>query len=66
MRLKAPVKDTAGRIVDPGDMLIFPAGAAPIHGRQILYFRDPVFARRATVPPPPIPSRTTVPPFELA
>lgn len=66
MRLKAPVKDTAGRIVDPGDMLIFPAGAAPIRGRQILYFRDPVFARRATVPPPTTPSRTTVPPFELA
>ena len=47
MRLKSPVKDAEGRIVEPGDMLIFVSGHAPIQGTQSLYFRDPVFAERA-------------------
>jgi type IV secretion system protein VirD4 len=33
-------------------MVIFLAGEAPIRGTQILYFQDPVFSRRATIPPP--------------
>jgi type IV secretion system protein VirD4 len=39
-------KDAKGRI-SPGDMLIFTAGNPPIYGRQILYFLDPVFSKRA-------------------
>jgi type IV secretion system protein VirD4 len=71
MRLKAPEKDESGRITESGDMLIFPAGMAPIRGRQILYFRDPVFSQRAAIPPPasgttrPL-SQAAQPPFEVA
>lgn len=36
----------------PGDMLIFIAGRAPIYGRQILYFLDPVFSERVKTPAP--------------
>ena len=33
-------------------MLIFISGHYPIYGTQILYFTDPVFAKRADLPPP--------------
>lgn len=38
--------------ITPGDMLIFTAGRQPIYGRQILYFKDPVFSKRAKMKPP--------------
>jgi type IV secretion system protein VirD4 len=68
LRLKAPKKDDRDRIVEPGDMLIFVAGHAPIFGAQSLYFRDPVFRERAKLPPPDtdvIPGRRQVTPFKL-
>jgi type IV secretory pathway TraG/TraD family ATPase VirD4 len=34
-------------------MVVFVAGEPPIAGTQILYFTDPVFARRAAIPVPP-------------
>lgn len=53
MRLPGPVKNASGdRILTPGDMLVFAAGFPPIYGRQILYFHDPVFSRRARIPAP--------------
>lgn len=52
MRLPGPEKDSQGRVIKPGDMLIFTAGQPPIYGRQILYFFDPVFSSRAKVPVP--------------
>ena len=52
MRLPAAKKNAAGDIVEPGHMLIFAAGHAPIYGRQLLYFVDPVFSARSRVPPP--------------
>jgi len=52
MRLPGPRKDAEGRILDPGDMLVFAAGHAPIYGTQMLYFRDPVFRARARLPAP--------------
>jgi type IV secretion system protein VirD4 len=52
MRLPGAVKDAAGKIVRPGDMLIFAAGSAPIYGRQILYFQDETFDARAKIAPP--------------
>ena len=52
MRLPGAVKDASGQIVEPGHMLVFVAGHPPIYGRQVLYFRDPVFAVRARVAPP--------------
>lgn len=39
-------------VMQPGDMLIFAAGYPGIYGKQILYFTDPVFLRRARVTAP--------------
>jgi len=52
MRLPGPEKDSQGRVLKPGDMLIFTAGQSPIYGRQILYFFDPVFSSRSKIPVP--------------
>ncbi|WP_022660082.1 type IV secretory system conjugative DNA transfer family protein [Desulfovibrio desulfuricans] len=52
MRLPGPEKDNQGKVIKPGDMLIFTAGQSPIYGRQILYFFDPVFSKRSKVPVP--------------
>lgn len=52
MRLPGPEKDSQGRVIKPGDMLVFTAGQSPIYGRQILYFFDPVFSARSKVPVP--------------
>ncbi|GHV49800.1 conjugal transfer protein TraG [Deltaproteobacteria bacterium] len=52
MRLPGPEKDAQGRVIKPGDMLIFTAGQSPIYGRQILYFFDPVFSARAKISAP--------------
>jgi type IV secretion system protein VirD4 len=52
MRLKSPAKDDRDMIVEPGSMLIFVAGHAPIYGTQSLYFRDPVFSARVKLPVP--------------
>ena len=52
MRLPAARKDTQGQVLEPGHLLVFVAGQAPIYGRQILYFRDPVFQQRARIPAP--------------
>jgi type IV secretion system protein VirD4 len=52
MDLKKPRKGEDGQIIESGAMVIFMAGERPIFGTQILYFLDPVFARRATIEPP--------------
>jgi len=52
IRLPAVQKDAHGQIPEPGYLLIFMAGQAPIHGRQILYFRDPAFQQQAQVAAP--------------
>lgn len=52
LRLKSPKKDGRDFIVEAGEVLVFVAGHAPIKGTQTLYFLDPVFSRRAKVPPP--------------
>ncbi|MBQ4133808.1 MAG: type IV secretory system conjugative DNA transfer family protein [Desulfovibrionaceae bacterium] len=54
MRLPGAVKDADGKVIAPGDMLIFVAGQSPIYGRQILYFLDPVFSERAKIPAPEV------------
>ncbi len=51
MRLRAPRKER-DRITEAGELILFAAGMPPIRGSQILYFRDPIFAWRASVPPP--------------
>jgi len=53
LRIPGPEKSPDGsKILVPGDMLILPAGAPPIYGKQILYFKDPVFDGRSRIPPP--------------
>ncbi len=52
MRLKGPRKDRGDAITEPGDMLIFAAGHAPILGTQALYFQDAELAVRARLAPP--------------
>lgn len=53
MRLPGLAKDEKGNVT-PGDMLIFTAGYSAVYGRQILYFRDPIFLDRAKIPAPGI------------
>jgi type IV secretion system protein VirD4 len=38
-------------------MVIYVAGRPAIYGKQPLYFQDPVFMARASVPPPAISDR---------
>lgn len=52
MTLPGAKKDTNGGVISGGDMLVFIAGESPIYGKQILYFKDQVFADRAKVPTP--------------
>lgn len=53
LRLPGAVKSQDGKnILEPGDMLIFPAGSPPIYGKQILYFKDPIFDARSKIKAP--------------
>jgi type IV secretion system protein VirD4 len=58
MRLKGPEKDSDGRILVPGDMLIFIAGYAAVYGKQMLFFLDREFLRRAKINAPERSGRT--------
>ena len=51
LRLRGPVKKGSD-IVKAGDMIVMVAGFAPVYGRQILYFKNPVFLERAKLAPP--------------
>jgi type IV secretion system protein VirD4 len=55
MRLPGPRKTDAGAILEPGNLLVFVSGRAPIYGVQPLYFRDRTFVQRASIAPPPMP-----------
>jgi len=52
MALPGPKKNSAGDIEEPGEMIIRVAGAAPIRGRQPLYFFDDTFLARARISAP--------------
>jgi type IV secretion system protein VirD4 len=52
LRLPGPEKNGQGHITKAGDMLVFVAGFPAIYGQQPLYFADPIFAARATMPAP--------------
>jgi type IV secretion system protein VirD4 len=53
MRLPGAQKSQDGQqIIAPGDMLLMVAGYPPIYGKQILYFKDPIFDRRSKIPAP--------------
>ncbi len=51
--LQGPKKDSTGKIISAGDMLIFISGQNPIYGKQILYFTDPYFSNAAKIVEPP-------------
>ncbi|MGC9217593.1 type IV secretory system conjugative DNA transfer family protein [Acidithiobacillus sp.] len=51
LRLRGPEK-RGSDIVKAGDMLILVAGFAPVYGQQMLYFKDPVFLKRAQIAAP--------------
>ncbi|MHB1678844.1 MAG: type IV secretory system conjugative DNA transfer family protein, partial [Sulfuriferula sp.] len=51
LRLRGPVK-RGSDIEQAGDMIVMVAGFAPVYGRQILYFKNPVFLERARIAPP--------------
>ena len=54
MRLPGPRKTDDGTIVEPGNLLVFASGKAPIYGVQPLYFRDKTFMQRASIQPPEV------------
>jgi type IV secretion system protein VirD4 len=54
LRMPGPVKGADGLIEKPGDMVIYVAGYPAIYGVQPLYFKDPVFQARASIPPPKV------------
>jgi type IV secretion system protein VirD4 len=58
MRLKGAEKDAEGRILVPGDMLIFVAGHPAVYGKQMLFFLDKELSRRAALPAPEYSGRT--------
>ena len=51
-RLRPPKKDTTGKIIEGGDVILLRTGLNPIFARQILYFQDPYFAQKAGIPAP--------------
>lgn len=52
LRMPGPRKNAVGEIDEAGDMVIYVAGHPTIYGKQILYFKDPVFQARAAINPP--------------
>ncbi len=50
--MPGPLKNDQGEIEKAGDMVIYVAGYPAIYGKQPLYFKDPVFLARASVPAP--------------
>jgi hypothetical protein len=51
MRLKGATK-VGNDIKEAGDMLIFSAGYPAVYGKQILYFKDPIFLKRSLMEAP--------------
>lgn len=52
LRMPGPTKTATDEIAEAGDMVIYVAGRPAIYGRQPLYFKDPIFQKRAEVPAP--------------
>lgn len=52
LRMPGPIKSSSGEICKAGDMVIYVAGFPAIYGRQMLYFQDPTFRRRAALEAP--------------
>ena len=50
--MPGPKKNDDGLIEEAGDMVVYMAGYPAIYGVQPLYFKDPVFSARASIPAP--------------
>ncbi|MCK0505281.1 type IV secretory system conjugative DNA transfer family protein [Aromatoleum anaerobium] len=57
LRMPGPRKNADGNIEEAGDMVVYVAGHPAIYGKQPLYFKDPVFQARASVPAPKVSDR---------
>lgn len=59
MQLKGAVKSkhNPNKVIEGGSMLIFPAGFAPIMGKQILYFQDNELLARSKITAPLMPEK---------
>lgn len=67
LRMPGPKKNAMGEIEVAGDMVIYVAGYPAIYGKQPLYFQDPTFRARASVPAPVASDCTFTPKaFEVA
>jgi len=64
LRMPGPKKNDKGEIEEPGDMVVYVAGFPAIYGKQPLYFKDPIFQARASVPAPKVSDRLQAPLFE--
>ena len=64
MALPGARKNTAGDVVEAGEMLVMAAGVNPIRTRQRLYFMDEELLGRSRMPPPGSPD--WIPPIEHA
>lgn len=53
LRMPGPVKTDSGDIAEAGDMIVYVTGFPAIYGKQTLYFKDPIFQARASIPAPP-------------
>lgn len=61
LRLPGAVKNADGSMItEAGDMLIFSAGTAPIYGKQMLHFKDPIFLGRSKIKAPRTSDRITI------
>lgn len=61
LRMPGPRKNEVGEIVEAGDMVVYVAGYPAIYGKQPLYFQDPVFMARASIPAPKWSDRLRMP-----
>lgn len=52
LRLKGARKNSHGQIEEAGDMIIYVAGFPAIYGKQILYFQNQGFKKRASINAP--------------
>lgn len=52
LRMPGPVKTDSGDIAEAGDMIVYVTGFPAIYGKQTLYFKDPIFQARASIPAP--------------
>lgn len=52
LRMPGPAKTGSGDIAEAGDMVVYVAGHPAIYGKQPLYFKDPAFQARASIPAP--------------